>query len=144
MDGIAENIWPWAVDTFEATWTSRSIKSLSYTCIYGLISLHSSFYLLVQVLHNGSYRVTFEILGSFRKLGVPYLGVPIIRILLVRVLYLGPLFSETPIYIYVYVHGKEVYCQKRLFKESWRLVLIRRRHTVWDARTPLTMGGSLL
>ena len=33
--------------------------------------------------------------GSFRKLGVPYLGVLIIRILLFRVLYRGPIFSET-------------------------------------------------
>ena len=31
-------------------------------------------------------------------MGVPYSRVLIIRILLVRVLYLGPLFSETPIY----------------------------------------------
>ena len=35
--------------------------------------------------------------GSFRKLRVPYFGVPI-RILLFRALYLGPLFSETPIW----------------------------------------------
>ena len=45
------------------------------------------------------------IYGSFRKLGVPYFGVLIIRILLFRVLYWGPLFSETPIYIYIYTHG---------------------------------------
>ena len=36
-------------------------------------------------------------MGSFRKLGVPYLGVLIIRILLFGVLYEGPLFPETPI-----------------------------------------------
>ena len=36
-----------------------------------------------------------DVLGSFRKLGVPYFGVLITRILLFRLLYWGPLFSET-------------------------------------------------
>ena len=35
---------------------------------------------------------------DFPKIRVPYLGVLIISILLFRVLYLGPLFSETPIF----------------------------------------------
>ena len=38
-------------------------------------------------------------MGVSDNRGVPYFGVLIIRILLVRVLYLGPLFSETTIYI---------------------------------------------
>ena len=42
--------------------------------------------------------------GSFRKLGVPYLGVLIVRILLFRVLYLGPLFSEIPIYSLIFLN----------------------------------------
>ena len=37
-----------------------------------------------------------NLLGSFRKLGVPPFGVLIIRILPCRVPYLGPLFWETP------------------------------------------------
>ena len=40
-------------------------------------------------------------MGVSEKLGVPYFGVLFIRILLFRVLDQGPLFSETPILIWV-------------------------------------------
>ena len=46
----------------------------------------------------GSWRTSAWSYGRFRKLGVPYFGVLRIRILLFRVPYLGPLFSETPIW----------------------------------------------
>ena len=42
-------------------------------------------------------------MGVSEFLGVPYFGVLILRILLFRVLYWGPLFSETPISIWVVV-----------------------------------------
>ena len=48
--------------------------------------------LAVRALEN-----SWDLYGSFRKLGVPFWGVLIIRILLFRVLYWCPLFSETPI-----------------------------------------------
>ena len=54
------------------------------------------------------------IYGSFRKVGGTLSGVLVIRILVFRVLYYGPLFSETPIYIYmcVCVYTKHTILQK--------------------------------
>ena len=43
---------------------------------------------------------THTYIWEFPKIGVPYLGVLMIRILLFRVLYWGPLFSETPIFMF--------------------------------------------
>ena len=40
-------------------------------------------------------------LGASENRGVPYFGVLTIRILLFRVLYEGPLFSETPIWLFL-------------------------------------------
>ena len=63
---------------------------------------------VLEVLHKGAkaggglsdertwYVSCTNLLGSFRKLGVPPFGVLTIRILPCRVPYLGPLFSETP------------------------------------------------
>ena len=48
--------------------------------------------------------VCMYVCGSFRTLGGTLFGVLTIRILLFRVLYWGPLFSETPMYVCMYVH----------------------------------------
>ena len=58
-----------------------------------------------------------DVYGSFRKLGAPYFGV--LMILLFRVLNWGPLFTETPICMYVSAY-------------------------VWNARTPTTEPKALI
>ena len=49
---------------------------------------------------------------EFPKSGGTLSGVLVIRILLFRVLYYGPLFLETPIYIYICVYTKHTILQK--------------------------------
>ena len=50
---------------------------------------------------------------EFPKSGGTLSGVLVIRILLFRVLYYGPLFLETPIYIYIYVYTPSTLYSKK-------------------------------